>query len=150
MTPDEQADQVLNLHDAVLTVLRAQANLDVLDGAIDDAGQPGYRNDPDGRVHMTAVLWMGAGSRYDTGQDSLCGDRDLTRLSFQVSCVGGDANRSRRAALKVRAALTGNVLAPGTSRCSEQLDPVNPRPDTGATPARYVIPVLYQLDLNQS
>lgn len=150
MTPDEQADQILNLHDAIVTALRAQPNLDVLDGAIDDAGEPTYRLDPDGRVHMTAVLWFGAGSRYDTGQDALCGDRDLTRVSFQVTCVGGDANRSRRAALKVRAALTGRYLAPGTSACLEQLDPVNPRPDTTASPARYVIPVLYQLDLNQS
>lgn len=150
MTPDEQADQVLALHDVIMSALRAQPNLDVLDGAVDDAGEPTYRLDPDGRVHMTAVLWMGVGSRYDTGQDSLCGDRDLTPLTFQVTCVGGDANRSRRAALKVRAALTGRVLLPGSGRCTEQLDPVNPRPDTTAKPARYVIPVLYQLDLNQS
>ena len=150
MTPDEQADQVLALHDTVLAALQAQPNLDVLDGAIDDAGEPTYRLDPDGRVHMTAVLWFGAGSRYDTGQDALCGDRDLTPVSFQVTCVGGDANRARRAALKVRAALTGRYLMTGSSRCTEQLDPVNPRPDNTASPARYVIPVLYGLDLNQS
>lgn len=150
MTPDQQADQVLALHDAVMAALQAQPNLDVLDGAVDDAGQPTYRLDGDGRVHMTAVLWMGAGSRYDTGQDALCGDRDLTPVTFQVSCVGGDANRSRRAALKVRAALTGKYLIPGSSRCTEQLDPVNPRPDATASPARYVTPMLYQLDLNQS
>lgn len=150
MTPDQQADQVLVLHDTILAALRAQPNLDVLDGAVDDADQPGYRLDPDGRVHITAVLWMSIGARYDTGNDSLCGDRDLTPLTFQVSAVGGDANRSRRAALKIRAALTGRVLLHGSGRCLEQLDQVNPRPDATASPARYVTPMLYRLDLNQS
>jgi len=150
MTPDQQADQVLALHAAALAALQTQPALDVLDGAIDDAGEPTYRLDPDKRVHITAVLWFGIGSRYDTGQDSLCGGRDLTPVTFQVTAVGGDADRARRAALLVRAALTGKHLIPAAGACLEQLDATNPRPDTSATPARYIIPVLYRVDLNQS
>lgn len=132
--------------DTIAAALRAQPNLDVLVDGIDINGEPSYRNDPDGRAHMTAVLWMGVGVPV-AGDDTLCGDRDLGSLSWQVTAVGGDADRAAHAALKVRAALTGKHLVEPDGRALEQFDQVSISEDKSASPSRFFVPIAYSAQL---
>lgn len=132
----------LTARDLILTALRAQPHLDVFDGAVNDAGEPPFGTDPDGRTHMGAVLWMGIGSPDDLEQ-TMCGDRPLLSYGWQVTCVGGDSDRALRAALKVRAALTGQHLAPDLGACRELLDRPTVRQDPAAKPARWFLPIVY-------
>lgn len=139
-------DQWIAWRDAIATALRTQPNLDVLVDGVDVVGEPTYRLDPDGRVHMTAVLWMSIGVPVE-GDDTLCGDRDLGSLSWQVTCVGGDANRAARAALKTRAALTGQYLTGTDGRALEQFDQLAISEDTAASPSRFYVPIAYTAQL---
>lgn len=132
--------------DAIAAALRAQPNLDVLVDGIDINGEPTYRLDPDKRVHMTAVLWMGVGVPTE-GDDALCGGRELGSLSWQVTCVGGDTNRAARAALKTRAALTGEYLTGVDGRALEQFDQLTISEDKSASPSRFYVPIAYTAQL---
>jgi len=132
--------------DAIANQLRAQPNLDVLVDGVDVAGEPTYRLDPDGRAHISAVLWMGVGVPV-AGDDAMCGTRDLGSLSWQVTAVGGDADRAARAALKVRAAITGKHLVDGAGPALEQFDQATVREDKTAKPSRFVFAMAYAAEL---
>ncbi|WP_152185350.1 hypothetical protein [Segeticoccus rhizosphaerae] len=136
---------VPTLHDAVLALLRAQDNLDVFDGSVDDAGQPPVRVDPDGRAHMYAVLYVSPG-RPDPGEETVCGDPGQLLWSFQVTAAGGDTNRAMQAAAKVRAALTGVRLGPATGRIREPFDPGPAREDRDPSPSRWYVPLPFTLE----
>ena len=144
MTPVTPALTPGQVHDLILARLRAQPNLDVIDAAADQGTEPTYRLDPDGRVHMTAVLHIGAGVPDPTGET--VDDRPTHHtITWQVTCVGGDSNRCLRAAGKVRDALTGQRLAPTTGITRELLEgPYTPAQETGPSPSRWVLPVLYR------
>lgn len=132
--------------DGIANALRAQANLDVLVDGVDVTGEPSYRLDGDGRVHMSVVLWMGVGVPSET-DESVDGARDLGSLTWQVTAVGGDADRAARAAFKTRAALTGKHLVAGGGRALEQFDTANIRQDTAASPSRFFVPMPYAAEL---
>src|SRR5665647_1579661 len=102
---------VAALHDAALALLRTCVNLDIMDGSVDDAGQPGVRLDPDGRAHMYAVLYTSPG--WLTSDRAVAAPSTLG-WSFQVTCAGGDVHRCLTAAAKTRAALTGTRLTTGS------------------------------------
>lgn len=137
----------IQLHDAVLAALQAQDNLDVLDGAIDDTGEPTYRNDPDGRAHMTAVLWWSTEYRQ-IEDETVCGARPLTALPFQVTCVGGDQNRAIRAAAKTAAALSDVCLTAWSGPIREDTERSTVQRDPSATPARWYLPIHYTVQMN--
>lgn len=139
-------DQWVTWRDAIAAALRAQPNLDVLVDGIDIAGEPTYRLDPDRRVHMTAVLWMGVAVPVE-GDDTVCGDRDLGSLSWQVTAVGGDTDRAARAAFKTRAALTGKHLVEPHGRALEQFNQVSVIEDKSASPSRFYYPLLYSAQI---
>lgn len=140
------ADELLDLKDVVLDRLRAQPHLDVFDGSPDDAGQPDVSLDPDGRAHIYAALYFGAPVASPLAE-SICGARDLDVVSFQVTAAGGDQDRALRAAMKVRAALTGVLLTPRSGFCREQLDQLFAQRDNSAQPVRWFVPILYALDI---
>src|SRR5665647_3278517 len=82
---------VAALHDAALALLRTCVNLDIMDGSVDDAGQPGVRLDPDGRAHMYAVLYTSPG--WLTSDRAVAAPSTLG-WSFQVTFVFNDAPTS--------------------------------------------------------
>lgn len=133
---------VAALHDAALAALVAQANLDVFDGSVDDAGQPGVRLDPDGRAHMYAVLYFSPGWLTS---DRACGAPSTLAGSFQVTAAGGDVNRALTAATKVRAALTGARLSVTSGLVGESTDPGAVRQDLGVSPSRWYVPILFDV-----
>jgi len=133
---------VLALHDAALARLQACTNLTVLDGSVDDAGQPGVLVDPDGRAHMYAVLYVSPGRNV---QSNLAGTTGHLAWSFQVTCAGGDVNRALNAAVKVRAALTGVRLTATSGWVRESTDPGTVREDPGVQPSRWYVPILFNL-----
>lgn len=139
-------NQWVSWRDGIANALRAPSNLDVLVDGVDITGEPAYRLDGDGRVHMSAVLWMGVGVPVET-DDSVDGARDLGSLAWQVTAVGGDADRAARAALKVRVALTGKRLVPGAGQAFEQFDTAIIREDREASPSRFYVPLPYAADL---
>lgn len=130
------------LHDAALALLVAQANLDVFDGSVDDAGQPSVRLDADGRAHMYAVLYTSPG-RLVAG--NLTGTPGHLAWSFQVTAAGGDTHRALVAATKVRAALTGARLSTTGGLVNESTDPGAIREDPGVTPSRWYVPILFDV-----
>jgi len=137
----------VRLHDAVLAALKAQDNLDVLDGAVGELGQSKYRMDSDAPgIHITAVLWW---SMDTAGLDdeALDGTRPLRSISWQVTAVGGDQNRAIRAADKVRAALEGVRVTPFTGRA--RLDPTGTvQKDESVTPHARFLPMIFRVDVN--
>lgn len=139
-------DELLDLKDVVLARLRAQSNLDVFDGSPDDAGQPEVRLDSDRRAHIYAAVYFGAPVASPFAE-SVCGARDLDVVSFQVTAAGGDQDRALRAAMKVRAALTGVYLTTTSGACREQLDQLYAQRDAAAQPARWFVPMPYAIEL---
>jgi hypothetical protein len=130
------------LHDAALAALKTTTNLTVLDGSVDDAGQPGVVMDPDGRAHMYAVLYFSPGWLTS---DRAVGAPSTLAGSFQVTCAGGDVRRALTAATKVRAVLTGARLTPTSGLTSEATDPGSVREDPTVTPSRWFVPVLFDV-----
>lgn len=130
------------LHDAALAALVAQANLDVFDGSVDDAGQGPVRMDTDGRAHMYAVLYFSPGWLTS---DRAVGAPDQLRGSFQVTAAGGDIHRVLVAAAKVRVALTGVRLGASCGLVNESTDPGPIRQDLGVTPSRWYVPILFDV-----
>lgn len=133
---------VAALHDAALAALAAQANLDVFDGSVDDAGQPGVRSDPDGRAHMYAVLYFSPGWLTS---DRASGVPSTLAGSFQVTAAGGDVHRALTAATKVRAALTGARLSASSGLVNESTDPGSVREDPSVSPSRWYVPLLFNV-----
>ena len=131
---------------ALTAALTAQPNLDVYTDNVGSTGMPTYRLDGDGAVHQSAVLLMGLDTPQDV-DDALCGNREISQLNWQVTCVGGDADRARRAALKVRAALTGKTLIDRAGRIQEQLDTLRVLEDGSIKPARYSVPMLFTVQI---
>lgn len=135
----------LRVHDAVLAALQEQTNLDVLDGAVGELGQPKYRMDEEG-AHITAVLWWSSDTA-SPDDESLAGTRALRGISWQVTAVGGDQNRAVRAADKVRAALEGVRLTSFTGRV--RLDPTGTvQKDESVTPHARFLPMVFRVDVN--
>jgi hypothetical protein len=101
--------------------------------------------DPDGRVHVYAVLYPGPGT---STQDRLVPIVDGLLWTGQVTCVGGDVNRCLACADAVTDALTGRTIyVPGTwaGYMRELGDPGPAREDRDARPSRWFIPLTYQL-----
>lgn len=101
--------------------------------------------DPDGRVHVYAVLYPTPGAAT---QDRLVPIIDGLTWSFQVTCVGGDPTRCLACVDAVTGALTGRPLALGgiaTGWLRELGDPGPAREDRDATPSRWFVPLTYQL-----
>lgn len=136
-TPDE-------LHAAALAALDAIPNLNVFDGAVGEAGQPEPPTDPDGGVHMFAVLHTTPTGR---ASENLGGAVDRHRWAFQVTCAGGSPDRALRAAGKVLDALTGTRLTPDSDPVTEVLDtPPPPHREPDPKPARWSIPLLFAVN----
>lgn len=126
---------------AVLTALRARPNLDV-----HAEDHPEYRLDPDGRAHIAAWAQLGPGTPSQWAQRA-CGARPVTRGDFQITAVGGDPDRCIRAALHIRAALNGQIIA-GALITEEELRRNPPREDPDSTPPTYYLPLLYTSTIN--
>lgn len=102
-------------------------------------------NDPDGRVHVYAVIWPGPGVPT---QDRLVPIVDGLLWSGQVTCVGGDTTRALACADAVSDALTGHTLNIGgvrTGYLREIGDPGPAREDRDARPPRWFVPLTFQL-----
>lgn len=137
----------------VLPLLVAQPNLQVWDGVPGDTGtslgfRPGERHvalDEDGRAHMHAALYIGSGGRQ-LDDERLTGHGGTLVATFQVTAVGGDANRCLEAARKVMAALEG-VHVPGGGVIRLDFDPgpasVAPEP----TPSRHYVTLMFRVAL---
>lgn len=105
--------------------------------------------DPDGRVHVYAVLWPGPGTPT---QDRLVPIVDGLLWSGQVTCVGGDVTRALACADAVSDALTGRTLDLGgvrTGYLREIGDPGPAREDRDAKPSRWFVPLTYQLHVTR-
>jgi hypothetical protein len=101
--------------------------------------------DPDGRVHVYAVLYPGPGT---STQDRLVPIVDGLLWTGQVTCVGGDVNRCLACADAVADALTGHTFEiPGVTvgYMRELGDPGPAREDRDARPSRWFLPLTYQL-----
>jgi hypothetical protein len=129
------------LRQAVLDLLDAAPGLNVFDGEV--ATDP--PRDPDGRVHPYAVLYASPGAHLTTALDGL---HDLIRWSFQVTAVGGDA---QRCAWAVDTALTAlldqrpTVAGAVTARVGLAGDPGPARRDDDVHPPRHWTPLLFEL-----
>jgi hypothetical protein len=127
---------------AIETRLREDAPMvNVYVGAV----EPEPPVDPDGRVHVYAVLYPGAGT---STQDRLVPIVDGLLWTGQVTCVGGDVNRCLACADAVADALTGHTFEiPGVTvgYMRELGDPGPAREDRDARPSRWFLPLTYQL-----
>lgn len=127
---------------AVEGMLRAAAPLvGVYVGGVPDTPPA----DPDGRVHVYAVLWPGPGA---STQDRLVPIVDGLLWTFQITCVGGDITRCMACVDAVTGALTGRTLALAniaTGYLRELGDPGPAREDRDARPSRWFVPLTYQL-----
>ena len=148
-----------DLHAFILERLAAQPNLQVFDGAPDDAAvstgwHPAGRShqvdvflDEDGRAHIYACLYIGQGWRDpDTGAvcSTSLGPRVVT---FQVTAAGGDQDRALRAAQKVVDALDG-IPAPGRAGVIHLDADTGPlRVDRDPKPSRSWLPLFGRVEL---
>jgi hypothetical protein len=130
------------LASAIEAELRAGApHVNVYVGAVPDTPP----SDPDGRVHVYAVLYPGPGT---STQDRLVPIVDGLLWTGQVTCVGGDVERALACADAVADALTGTTLdltGIGTGYLREIGDPGPAREDRDARPSRWFVPLTYQL-----
>lgn len=134
-----------DLVDAVLAALRvdlgAEMRLDVFDS------EPDPVSDGDGHARPYAVVYAGSGT---LGSVTLCDSQDVLTWPFQVTAAGGDAQRARRAAARVRARLSGKELLVGPGQVRMRLvedpdyDPGPARKDRDGTPPRWFIPMQYR------
>lgn len=136
-----------DLTDAVLAALRVSLGttmrLDVFDS------EPDPVPDDDGLARPYATLYTGSGT---LGSVALCDSQDVLTWPFQVTAAGGDPQRARRAAARVRARLSGKelVVNPGPGRVRLYLvedpdfDPGPARKDRDGTPPRWFIPMQYR------
>lgn len=128
------------LHDVALEQLESVVGVDVYDAEV--PATP--RQLSDGRVAAYAVLYASPGNLYasalDGGQGALLG-------SFQVTCVGGDVSRALACVDAVRTAMVGPVDVDGVTRVirAREFDPGPVRPDDGAWPPRWFVPLEFQL-----
>jgi hypothetical protein len=125
---------------AVLLLLQGIEHLNVYDGEL--PGDP--PKDDDGRVHPYAVFFGGGGRAF--------GDRlnkgtptDVT-WTCRILIVGGDSERARWAADKIREALTGKRPT-GDGRLKEALDDVIFRTETNVVPSRTSGLIIYRLHI---
>lgn len=140
MSPEDLTDTVL----AALRVdLGANMRLDVFDS------EPAPVADGDDLARPYAVLYAGSGT---LGSVTLCDSQDVLTWPFQVTAAGGDPQRARRAAARVRARLSGKelVVNPGPGQLRLRLvedpdfDPGPARKDREGTPPRWFIPMQYR------
>ena len=136
----------LAVRDLIVARLRTQTNLDVIDGTVDADGEPTYRLDGDGRIHMSALLRIGAGTPV-TETEALDTTAAVHSLTWYVHAVGGDQDRCLKAHAKIRAALTGHRLAPTLGITRELLEGAYvPIREADPAPARWSLPVLYRTE----
>lgn len=124
---------------------RLRAVLKTYDGEIPQDDPPAA--DGDGRVHPYTVLYADAGRAHAT---TLCETPRDFAWGFQVTCVGGDADRCLWAVARVRGALTGARLAVDGTQSAllvETLDRPLVRRDDEPTPPRHYAPIQYGVDL---
>lgn len=144
MTPAEATEL---LADAVLAQLRLELDpskpLDVFDS------EPTPIANSDGLARPFAVLYAGPGT---LGSVTLCDSQDVLTWRFQVTAGGGDPQRARRAAARVRARLSGVELMVGSDLDRVRLrlvedpdyDPGPVRKDPDGKPPRWFIPMQYR------
>lgn len=146
MTPNQ-------LRTFLLTLLTAQSNLQVWDGAPGDGtdslgyrpGEPDVAIDGDGRAHMYAALYVSPGGR-NLEDERMSATGSTTVATFQVTAAGGDANRCLLAVQKVNAALEGRRVT-GGGIIRVDADPGTPRIDREPTPSRHYVPLLFRVAL---
>ena len=136
-----------DLTDAVLAALRVDLGvgmgLEVFDS------EPDPSADDDDQAVPFAVVYAGSGT---LGSVTLCDSQDVLTWPFQVTAAGGDAQRARRAATRVRARLSGKELTVGSApnqvrmRLVEEpdFDPGPARKDRDGTPPRWFIPMQFR------
>lgn len=124
----------------VLALLDAIANLTTYDGEV-PATPP---LDPDGRVHPYAVLYSGPGSNV---RNTLDATSTLKPWGFQVTCVGGDPQRTLWAVAAVTGALVDARLtvAGWTSSPIEHIPGPDLARDDVPIPPRHYVPLLFSL-----
>jgi hypothetical protein len=125
---------------AVIALLEAVPNLDVFDGAVK------ARMDSDGRAHPYAVLWSGPG-RDNPDEERECGLGSARLWEFQVTAVGGDVARCRRAVDRTLTALLRKRLFADGGLIRLVADPGTEREDRDVTPTRWFVPLVFNVSL---
>lgn len=140
-----------DLLDLVLARLEAAGNVQVFDGAPDDAvkargyaaGRTAVALDPDGRAHMYAAVYLGHPTP-GIEDERVCGAPGTPVTTFQVTAAGGDRRRATLCAAKVAAALEG-VRVPDGGLIRLDLDPGPVRVDQGVAPSRAYYPLIFRV-----
>lgn len=138
-TVDDLATAVLA---ALRTDLGVPLRLDVFDGDVKAL------MDPDGSARPYAAFYPSAGN---LGSQSLCGTQEFLDWPFQVTAVGGDPTRARRAIHRVRTRLSGARLVVGDLQVRVVEEPnYQPGPireDRDVSPSRWYTPLQFRSQL---
>jgi hypothetical protein len=138
-TVDDLATAVLA---ALRTDLGVTMRLDVFDGDVKAL------TDSDGRARPYAALYPSAGNLQS---QSLCGTQEFLDWPFQVTAVGGDPARARRAIHRVRVRLSGVELSAAGTRFRVVEEPnYQPGPireDRDVSPSRWFSPLQFRSQL---
>ena len=111
-------------------------------------GSPSVWWDPDGAVHAYACLYAGAGRSYAT---RVCGSQRNLAWSCQVTCVGGDDNRTLWCVDQVRGRLKGVYLTVDGRQVllrEVEVDSGPVRVDRDVDPHRSWLPLFFAAALN--
>lgn len=132
---------VAALRDLVEDKLRTVSGLNVFVGWVESAP-----NDPDGKTHPYAVLWVGVGMD-DITQESLTGAAGSRNWTFRVTAAGGDPTRALWAAERTLGAILGFRPATGAGQIRLAVNPDVAQIDRGITPPRWFFPLEFTVEI---